>query len=372
GASTFAFILCGWLTFGRWANARLRARQGVLSRLAQGDLTATSRSGHEGPADVQRLILSLRRAFSQVQRVTSNLHRTGEALAEQSGSLLEAARRQGSAVDRTLSAVGDMGSSLSVSGRRVAQLDAFAQETTAALSEMTQRIQHVAEPLSTLTTFATATNAALSEMTRRSQQVAEALSTPTPFALENAAQVPAMGERLGAISAGGDALLRFATETDEFVSSVEGSIDLVRRRAHETGQLALQVRHTAEAGEAQVRDSVQGIYRLEASVRGVADLVEVVGQRGKEIARVVDVIQDVSDRTHLLALNASIIAAQAGEHGRAFGVVAEEIRGLAERTGGSAREVRSMVTALRSSVNSAVALVQDSHEQARIGVALGD
>src|SRR5690606_37617417 len=114
GICTVSILISGWLTFGRWASARLRSRQAVFARLAQGDLTATVRSQAEGPADVQRLILSLRRALARVQRVTGNLHRTGEALAEQSGSLLEAARRQGSAVDRTLSAVGDMGSSLSV------------------------------------------------------------------------------------------------------------------------------------------------------------------------------------------------------------------------------------------------------------------
>jgi len=338
-----AFIVASWATWGRWAGMNLRARQRVFARLAEGDLSAQVR-GEGEPAEIRRLILSLRRALAQVQRVTTNLHRTSDALSGQARELLESARRQGSAVDRTLVAVADMGGSLGVAGKRVSQVDAFAQETTTALSEMTQRIEQVAEALSTLTTFARS----------------------------NSEQVQVMGDRLVSIANSGDALLRFATEAEDFVALVEGSIDSVRRRAHETGQLALEVRETAERGEAQVRDSVQGIYRLEESVRGVAELVEGLGRRGREIARIVDVIQEVADQTNLLALNASIIAAQSGEHGRAFGVVAEEVRSLAERTGRGAREVRTMVHALRSSVEGAVTLVQDSREQARVGVTLGD
>ena len=343
-AAILAFLVGGWATWFRWAASRARARQRVLTRLAQGDLTARTRAEFDGQADVRRLILSLRRALSQVQRVTSNLHRTANDVGAQARALMEAARRQGSAVDRTLASVGDMGGSLVSAGKRVAQLDAFAQETTTALSDMTQRIEQVASALSTLNAFAHSTSG----------------------------EVQAMSERMSSIASSGDALLRFATETEDFVSLVEGSIDSVRRRTLETGQLALEVRTTAERGETQVRESVQGIYRLEESVRSVAELVEGLGEKGKEIVRIVDVIQGVADQTNLLALNASIIAAQAGEHGRPFGVVAEEVRSLAERTARSAREVRGMVNGVRDAVGGAVVLVQESREQAAAGVSLGD
>jgi len=146
----------------------------------------------------------------------------------------------------------------------------------------------------------------------------------------------------------------------------------VRRRAGETGDLARLVTSTAERGEALVNDSVQGMYRVEESIRRASEIVEALGHRSQEIGRIVDVIQEVADQTNLLSLNAAIIAAQAGEQGLAFGVVAEEIRSLAERTARSTREIAAIVRQTRGQVDAAVTHVQEGRERATAGVALGD
>ncbi|HEX4622356.1 MAG TPA: ABC transporter substrate-binding protein, partial [Myxococcaceae bacterium] len=140
----------------------------------------------------------------------------------------------------------------------------------------------------------------------------------------------------------------------------------------ETGDLGREVTATAERGQSLVVDSVKGMYRIQETVRRAAEIVDSLGQRSFEIGRIVDVIQEVADQTNLLALNAAIIAAQAGESGRAFGVVADEIRGLAERTARSTREIGTLVGGVRDAVDTAVALVKEAREQASTGVALGD
>ncbi|HET9452390.1 MAG TPA: ABC transporter substrate-binding protein, partial [Aggregicoccus sp.] len=192
------------------------------------------------------------------------------------------------------------------------------------------------------------------------------------FAHRTSELVQVMAERVGHIASSGDALARFASEAGDYVAAVEGGIDSVRRRASETNELAVAVTATAERGEALVGDAVAGMYRVEETVRRAAELVDSLGTRSTEIGRIVDVIQEIADQTNLLALNAAIIAAQAGEHGRAFGVVADEIRGLAERTARSTREIGSMVTGVREAVDTAVALVSDGRELATAGVQLGD
>jgi oligopeptide transport system substrate-binding protein len=338
------YLVGGYLAWFRWAAQRRRLRRRVMSQLAEGDLTTTVRAGYEGHEDVRRLILSLRRALSQVQRVTANLHRTSNEVSEQARMLLEAARRQGGAVERTLEAVSGMGGSLQVAVKRVHQLEVFAVDTTGALLEMTERLEQVVDSLTQVNTFAHNTSALMQ----------------------------AMAERLANIASSGDELGRFASEAEDFVAAVEGGIDSVRRRASETNQLAIAVTATAERGEVLVGDSVQGMYRVEETVRKAAELMGTLGNRSTEIGRIVDVIQEIADQTNLLALNAAIIAAQAGEHGRPFGVVANEIRNLAERTTRSTREIAAMVSGVRDAVQTAVTLVQEGREQATAGVALGD
>ncbi|MFY2562144.1 ABC transporter substrate-binding protein [Corallococcus terminator] len=343
-ATPVLYLTGGYLAWFRWAALRRLARRRVMARLAEGDLTTTGGHKYEGHEDVRRLVLSLRRALSQVQRVTANLHRTSTDVSEQARMLLEAARRQGGAVERTLHSVSGMGGSLQVVGKRVHQLEVFAVDTTGALLEMTERLE----------------------------QVVESLSQVNDFANHTTSLMQAMSERLANIASSGDELARFASEAEDFVALVEGGIDSVRRRASETNQLALAVTATAERGEVLVGDSVKGMYRVEETVRKAAELMGTLGSRSTEIGRIVDVIQEIADQTNLLALNAAIIAAQAGVHGRPFGVVANEIRNLAERTTRSTREIAAMVSGVRDAVLTAVTLVHEGREQATAGVALGD
>lgn len=337
------FGAMSYLTWYRWLASRLAARSEVLARLSQGDLSVPPSLETEDASELRRLVLSLRRALSEVQRVSANVQRSSSHVLEEARSLLEAARRQAGAVDRTLGAVGSMGGSLEAAGQRVGQLETFSEETTAALMELSGRIDQVAAVLGTLNSFATRTGE----------------------------RVRAMTQRLLGIAESGEELLRFARDAENFVATVEGGIDSVRRRAQETGALAQEVTSTARAGQELVANSVKGLVEIEETVRRAADIVDSLGTRSLEIGRVVDVIQEVADQTHLLALNAAIIASQAGEHGNAFGVVADEIRSLAERTARSTREIAALVFGVRGAVHTAVDLVREARARTRDGVVLG-
>ncbi|SEM27805.1 ABC-type transport system, substrate-binding protein [Stigmatella aurantiaca] len=343
-ATPLLYLLGGWLSWFTWAGHRSRVRRRVITQLAEGDLAIATSSEFEGREDVRRLLSSLRRAISQVQRVTANMHRTSTSVSEQVRMLLEAARRQGQAVDHSLEAVSHMGESLQGAGQRVAQMDTFAHDTTNALVEMTERLQ----------------------------QVGFALSSLDEFAHHTSGLVQVMSERLDNIAAAGDELALFANEAERFVSVVGSGIEAVRRRANETNALAQAVTATAQRGEELVNDSVKGMYRVKETVHRAAEIVESLGTRSREIGRIVDVIQEIADQTNLLALNAAIIAAQSGEYGRPFGVVANEIRGLAERSARSTREISSLVTGVRGEVNTAVALVKEGRDLATEGAQLGD
>jgi methyl-accepting chemotaxis protein len=143
---------------------------------------------------------------------------------------------------------------------------------------------------------------------------------------------------------------------------------------------AMQANDRALAGAAVVEGTVAVMNRIAAQVRATAKTVEGLGARGDQIGEIIGTIEDIADQTNLLALNAAIEAARAGEQGRGFAVVADEVRALAERTTRATREIGEMIKAIQSETRGAVAaMVQGvkevetgTGEAARSGDALQD
>jgi methyl-accepting chemotaxis protein len=111
---------------------------------------------------------------------------------------------------------------------------------------------------------------------------------------------------------------------------------------------------SVEAGSIAVGHNAKGMENIRLSVTGATEIVRKMGNRSTEIVGMAKVIRDVAERTNLLALNAGIIAAQAGEHGKSFAVVAEEIKALAERTTFSAKEITQMVGRIQKETADAI------------------
>jgi hypothetical protein len=107
-----------------------------------------------------------------------------------------------------------------------------------------------------------------------------------------------------------------------------------------------------------------------ASVKKAAKSVTTLGMWSQEIGKIIQVIKDIADETNLLALNVAIIASQSGEHGKAFGVVAEEIRGLAERTSSSTKEISDLITTVQTSVSNVTVEMKESVERVERGEVL--
>ena len=185
-------------------------------------------------------------------------------------------------------------------------------------------------------------------------------------------RVDAISQRSQLVVEAGGAVARLTVQSREAVSAAENTIDAVRRRTDETGELAREVTATASAGVQLVGDALKGLRRIDESVDRASRLVDALGSSSLEIGRVVDVIQEIADQTNLLALNAAIIASQAGESGKAFAVVAAEVRNLAEKTSRSTREIGTRVKTVIEGVERAVELVSKSREEAAVGVQLGE
>ncbi|HPP47355.1 MAG TPA: methyl-accepting chemotaxis protein, partial [Accumulibacter sp.] len=138
------------------------------------------------------------------------------------------------------------------------------------------------------------------------------------------------------------------------VEQVTVSISEVAKRAMDTEQAAQRAGEVARSGDELSMRASKTIHSLAETVKGSAQRVETLGQRSEEISRIVAVIKEVADQTNLLALNAAIEAARAGEAGRGFAVVADEVRKLAERTGKATQEIASMIATIQEETRQAV------------------
>jgi methyl-accepting chemotaxis protein len=140
-----------------------------------------------------------------------------------------------------------------------------------------------------------------------------------------------------------DDLVTAATEALAAASAVDAAVGKVQSGAAETAELSAQVSTEAERGYRAVHRTLDEIERIRTTTATARERIGALDARAAGIGHIVKVIQEITEKTNLLALNASIIAAQAGEHGRSFAVVANEIKALAQRTAASTKEIAEQI-----------------------------
>jgi len=128
--------------------------------------------------------------------------------------------------------------------------------------------------------------------------------------------------------------------------------------------LAAQSEQSGDAGAAAVEDALHGVEEVQKRISGIADRTDTLGVRSKEIYRVLELITEIAQETHLLSLNATIEAAAAGEHGRRFSVVADEVRRLAQRSQESVASVRSLLDEFAGSIRATVVATEEGGKEA--------
>jgi len=134
-----------------------------------------------------------------------------------------------------------------------------------------------------------------------------------------------------------------------------------------TVEISNRATQTAMNGSEVVNHAVQSIQRIAVKVQQSAKTVESLGTRSEQIGNIVGTIEDIADQTNLLALNAAIEAARAGEQGRGFAVVADEVRALAERTTKATREIGEMIKSIQKETKSAVTAMEEGVQEVERG-----
>jgi methyl-accepting chemotaxis protein len=148
------------------------------------------------------------------------------------------------------------------------------------------------------------------------------------------------------------------------VTQMSAAVEQVADNAASTSQLTSESSAAAIAGKTRVSETVAAINLMVSSVHSTSAEVQALSTMASDISSVLDVIREVAEQTNLLALNAAIEAARAGEAGRGFAVVADEVRGLAQRTQKSTEDIESMVSSIQSGTSRAVSSMSHTRSQA--------
>ncbi len=179
-----------------------------------------------------------------------------------------------------------------------------------------------------------------------------------------------LASHAGAV-ADGSAQQREASENMvRAIEDMTGGVSAVADHASRTAQNAQQARTLSLEGARIVNEASGEIELIARSVEQSAQVISVLGERSEAISGIVKVIREIADQTNLLALNAAIEAARAGEQGRGFAVVADEVRKLAERTSGATTEISTMISSIQEETRSAIDSIRNGSEQARAGAEL--
>jgi twitching motility protein PilJ len=161
-------------------------------------------------------------------------------------------------------------------------------------------------------------------------------------------------------------------ETSTSVLQMADSINEVSANAAESAKVAEQSLHAADKGAKAVQNSIAGMNEIRDQIQETAKRIKRLGESSQEISEIVELISDITEQTNILALNAAIQAASAGEAGRGFTVVAEEVQRLAERSAEATKQIGAIVKTIQTDTHDAVAAMEQSTQGVVEGAKLSD
>ncbi len=166
--------------------------------------------------------------------------------------------------------------------------------------------------------------------------------------------------------------LREIRDTGDSVLQMADRIKTVSAQAQETAQVARQSLDAAEAGRRAVLDTIGGMNLIRDQIQDTSKRIKRLGESSQEIGEITELISDITEQTNVLALNAAIQAASAGEAGRGFSVVAEEVQRLAERSADATRQIAALVKTIQTDTQDAVGAMERSTQGVVEGAKLSD
>ncbi len=179
-----------------------------------------------------------------------------------------------------------------------------------------------------------------------------------------------VGSASGEIATVSNTMLDGSKEQASKISNSTAAVIELSSSIQQVAENAAEASRRAKASGRAVTDAIKRLEEIRGTVEDAAKRIDTLGESGKRIGNIVEVIRQISEQTTMLALNAAIEAAHAGEHGRGFAVVADEVSSLAKRVGQSARDIEDLIAAIRDQTGEAVRVMQSGSKDVEEGTGL--
>ncbi|MEZ5673548.1 MAG: methyl-accepting chemotaxis protein [Thiotrichaceae bacterium] len=202
----------------------------------------------------------------------------------------------------------------------------------------------------------------------------EQVSENTQSLLDNventAHSIASVDQMIQSIASNIAKLTHSVNETFSSIEQMAGSIEHIANNTRDVGQSSKVAVQEVTEGREAVKETITEMYEISATMQDIVTVIERLDLNNRKINGIVDIISDIAEQTNLLALNAAIEAARAGEHGRGFAVVAQEVRKLAERSGGLSKEIIHLTDDVQKDTDNARQVTQLGSAKAEKGVQL--
>jgi methyl-accepting chemotaxis protein len=332
----------------------LRSLETSLTALTSGSFSfPLKRFADDELGGLNRAVNDTARSIGSVfRKMRTELHRASgiaEKVEANFANISESTKHESEAISNIASSLEQMNSASAEISGSAESLAISTEEKAASIEEMVTSIGQVANSAQELSNTVDATSASIIELSASVKEVANKAED----------------------------LISASEETLTAAEEISSSIKEVEQRAKESAVLSEKVKNEAASfGMTSVEKTIEGIQNIKASFDKTAGIIKKLGVRSAEIGKILNVIDEITDQTTLLALNAAILAAQAGEHGKGFSVVADEIKDLAERTSFSTREIAELIQSVQQEVKDAIfamdAGMGSVEEGARVATDAGD
>lgn len=246
-----------------------------------------------------------------------------------------------------------------------------AEETSNSIKEMDRSIMTVAEETTALNTSSADVSASATAMATGVEDVRLNIEKLSYSGSSITSSINEISISINSVASHLDELFERTGDVVSSVLEIGEHVKEVENYSKAQAEIAEEVRADAEdLGLSAVVKTREGIESVSEEVSATAMAVNRLGERSEEIGKIITVINDIADTTHMLALNATILASQAGEHGKGFAVVARQVKDLATKTTVATKEITGLISHVQSDVGSAVDFMHRSSERVAEGVRL--